>query len=60
MKAAEIEAKSASLQMKIWKESIAASNKSENISASVLLLPAACLTVGRAGRRIKVATRLLK
>jgi len=44
MKAAEIEAKSASLQMKIWKESIAASNKSENISASVLLLPAACLT----------------
>jgi hypothetical protein len=40
MKAAEIEAKSASLQMKIWKESVSASNKSENISASVLLLPA--------------------
>jgi hypothetical protein len=39
-KANEIEGKSASLQMKIWKKSVAASRKSENTSATILLLPA--------------------
>jgi hypothetical protein len=39
-KAANIEEKTASLQIKIWKESVAASHRSENISASILLLPA--------------------
>jgi hypothetical protein len=38
--ATDIEGRSTSLQMKIWKESVAASSKSENISASILLLPA--------------------
>jgi hypothetical protein len=39
-KAAELEEKTASLQMIIWKASVSASQKSDNISASMLLLPA--------------------
>jgi hypothetical protein len=39
-KVSECEEKTASLQVKIWKESVAASSKSGNISASLLLLPA--------------------
>jgi hypothetical protein len=39
-KVSEIEEKTASLQMKIWKESVAASRQSDNMSASLLLLPA--------------------
>jgi hypothetical protein len=39
-KVSEIEQKTASLQMKLWKESVDASHKSENTSASILLLPA--------------------
>jgi hypothetical protein len=39
-KVTSIEEKTASLQLKIWKASVAASHRSENISASLLLLPA--------------------
>jgi hypothetical protein len=39
-KVAELEEKTASLQMIIWKASVSASQKSENINASMLLLPA--------------------
>jgi hypothetical protein len=39
-KASELEQKTSSLQMKIWKASVAACNKSENMSASMLVLPA--------------------
>jgi hypothetical protein len=36
----DIEDKTASLQIKIWKESVSASKKTENSSAAILLLPA--------------------
>jgi hypothetical protein len=39
-KVSENEEKTASLQLKIWKESVAASRQSEDMSASLLLLPA--------------------
>jgi hypothetical protein len=39
-KLSELEEKTASLQQKIWKESVAATRKSDNTSASLLLLPA--------------------
>lgn len=39
-KVTELEEKTASLQMIIWKASVSASQKSDNISASMLLLPA--------------------
>jgi hypothetical protein len=39
-KVAELEGKTASLQTKIWKASVSASQKSDNLSASLLLLPA--------------------
>jgi hypothetical protein len=39
-KVSNIEEKTASLQLKIWKASVSASHRSEDISASLLLLPA--------------------
>jgi hypothetical protein len=39
-KVADLEQKTASLQMKIWKASVTASRQPDNISASLLLLPA--------------------
>jgi hypothetical protein len=39
-KVADLEQKTAALQMKIWKASVIASRQSENISAPLLLLPA--------------------
>jgi hypothetical protein len=39
-KVAELEKKTAALQMKIWKASVIASRQSENISATLLLIPA--------------------
>jgi hypothetical protein len=39
-KVAELDEKTATLQMKIWKASVIASQKSDNVRASMLLLPA--------------------
>jgi hypothetical protein len=53
-KVVELEEKTASLQMRIWKASVSASQKSDNISASMLLLPALNSMIDICSTRIAV------
>lgn len=53
-KAADLEQKTASLQMKIWQASVAAGHRSDNISASLLLLPALNSMIDICGTRTAI------